>query len=114
MNISFKLFGAVAKPSLHGLENVISLIQWGIDFEQDGVHSVAYVETPLDTSNIANSQTFVPMEQLTKEQLLDFAKEAQGEQFVEAMQQVHAAQLVAMIAAADAIPYQGPVVFDAL
>jgi hypothetical protein len=114
MNISFKLFGAVAKPSLHGFENVISLIQWGIDFEQDGVHSVAYIETPLDTANIADSQTFVPMEQLTKEQLLDFAKNAQGEQHIDTLTQAHAAQLVALIAAADTTPYQGPVVFDTL
>jgi hypothetical protein len=67
--------------------NVVGLVRWTIQFERGPLMSVAGVETLLDTSDIQN---FIPIEQLTKEQVLAWAYSAQGgEGFVDVIRQHH-------------------------
>lgn len=80
MNITRKLFEIGVKPQVGDLQNVVARVRWGLEFERGGFTSVAYIETLLDISDLSG---FTPIDQLTKEQVIQWAYDAQnGDQII--------------------------------
>lgn len=80
MNITRKLFGVAVTPQSGQHSNVVTRVRWGLEFERDGFTSTAYIETFLDISKLSN---FKPIEELTKERVVQWAFDAQnGEQII--------------------------------
>jgi len=77
MNISYKLYEVGVLPTLKNLQNVVARVRWGIEYEEDGITSCAAGESLLDTDNIEN---FVPINELSREQVLDWAFQVHGGQ----------------------------------
>lgn len=70
MNITRKLFGVGVTPQSGERANVVTRVRWGLQFERDGFVSMAYIETFLDISELSN---FKPIDELTKEQIIQWA-----------------------------------------
>ena len=84
---SFKLYQVQVFENKEGYQNVIGLVRWAVEFQRGALVSRAGAETLLNTSIIQN---FVPIEQLTKEQVLWWAFEAQGGQaFIDTISGYH-------------------------
>jgi hypothetical protein len=76
-----KLHDVQVYKNKNGHSDVIGLVRWAVEFQKGSFVSRAVVETLLDTSNLNN---FVPITQVTREQVLSWALAAQGgEEFVE-------------------------------
>lgn len=75
MNITKHLVSVFVLPNKDGLDNVISRVMWIVRFEDGGHRSEAFVETLLDTNNIAG---FIPANQVGTERVLGWAFAAQG------------------------------------
>lgn len=104
-NISKQLHRVDVFPERDGLTNVIGRVFWAVVFERDGVASAGGAETLLAVDNIA---TFIPIEQLTKEQILEWAFEAQGgDAFVQQIQPYHEQQLDWMVKCKGLVEYKG-------
>lgn len=70
-----------------GHANVIGMVQWAVEFQQGDFVSRAGIETFLDVSDLSN---FVPIEQVTREQVLAWAFAAQGgDSFIENIRPYH-------------------------
>jgi hypothetical protein len=86
MNITRKLYGVGVKPQVGTHSNVVARVHWGLEFERDGFTSVAFIETFLNTSAL---ESFTPIEQLSKEQVLQWAYDAQDGDRLIAEQSFH-------------------------
>lgn len=62
-------------PQQNGLNNVIGKVNWSISFNRNGAQSRGQVDTLLSQPQAAE---FVPIEQVTPDQALDWALAAQG------------------------------------
>jgi hypothetical protein len=102
---SFKLHQVQVFENKNGYPNVIGLVRWAIHFERESLVSVAGVETMLETNNIQN---FTPIEQLTREQVLDMAYTAQGGAgFLATIQPYHEEDLDQQEQRVGLVPYTG-------
>jgi hypothetical protein len=91
MNISHKLFSVGVIPTLGQHVNVVKRVRFGIEWEDGGVRSMAFVESILDTSSITD---FRPLESLTKDDLIAWGINTQGGQgFVDALAEYHIQQI---------------------
>jgi hypothetical protein len=91
---AMKLHDVQVYKNKNGHSDVIGLVRWAVEFQRGGFVSYAVVETLLDTSNLNN---FVPIAQVTREQVLSWALATQGgEEFVEQhLRPYHEAELEA-------------------
>lgn len=91
LNKQFKLYKVKVEPTLGDKTDVVLYVLWGIEFELDGYTNKALIETLL---NFDPNADFVPIEDLTKEQILEKAIAAQGgNQFVDQLEYHHRLQL---------------------
>jgi hypothetical protein len=103
MNITRSLHSVFVIPSLSGRENVVSRVHWQLRFEENGLHSDAFVETFLDTSSLND---FMPANEIGNERLLQWAYDAQGgDSFVAQIQPHHEEAIAYQVACAGQIPY---------
>lgn len=80
LNYNFTLQEVGVYPSLADYDNVIKRVVWYIifsDTELEDEQISVYLETTLDTDDLEN---FVEIQNLTKEQILQWAFEVQGGQ----------------------------------
>lgn len=91
LNKTYKLHQIKVEPEIDGLNDVVLFIRWSIEFELDGFTNSAVIETLLD---FAPNENFVSLEKLTKEQIINWAIEAQGGQsFIDHLEFHHGEQL---------------------
>jgi hypothetical protein len=103
MNTSRSLIAVFVTPSLSGHENVVSRVHWQLRFDENGIHSDAFVETFLDTSSLND---FVPANEIGNERLLQWAYDAQGGDLFVAQIQPHHEEVIAhQVACAGQVPY---------
>jgi hypothetical protein len=110
MSISkeFKILSVKAEPHLNDKENVITYIFWAVKFELDGYSNRAIVETMI---NFDPTSTFIPVENLTKEQILSWAIAKQGgDEFLKQLEYHHTIQLQADRARKDLVDLTLPFV----
>ena len=102
--ISYKLVDCKAFPTLNGLNDVLGQVTWQIVFEDGVSESIAIIETQLPVDDI-DPNTFVPLAQLTKSDILTKAKAAQDvDALLIQIQPSHEANLVRLTAAAAMVP----------
>jgi len=110
MSISkqFKILSVRAEPQLHDKENVITYVFWAIQFDMDGYSNQAIVETLI---NFDPDSTFIPTQELTKDQVLSWVIAQQGgDEFLERLEYNHTIQLQADRARKDLVELPLPFV----
>lgn len=91
LNKEFKLYNVKVEPTFEDKENVIMFVTWGIEFAMGEYSNKAVIETLLTYDP---NEVFVPVEDLTKQQILDWAIKAQGgDQFIAQLEYHHGLQL---------------------
>lgn len=85
-----KLLSLSVKPNIDGFENVVAVVDWAIAFTKNGLSNYALVSTTLPLDSLSG---FVPVEQLTKEQIFAWC-EAQDPELVERLTKIHEQQLI--------------------
>lgn len=105
MNITRKLFGVAVTLQSGQHSNVVTRVRWGLEFERGGFTSLAFIETFL---NIADLSNFTPVEQLTKEQIIQWAFDTQNGDQIIAEQWAHHESMISYAALqASVVEYQG-------
>lgn len=105
MNITRKLFGVAATPQSGQHSDVVTRVRWGLEFERGGFTSLAFIETFL---SIADLSSFTPVEQLTKEQIIQWAFDAQnGDQIIAEQWNHHDSMISYAALQASVVEYQG-------
>jgi hypothetical protein len=91
MNITYKLYEVGVLPTVGGHQNVVARVRWGIEYEESGVVSMAAGESLLNVNDI---QSFIPIEQLSREQVIDWAFATHGgDSFLQTMLTYHTQQV---------------------
>ena len=91
LNKEFKLYNVKVEPTLDDKENVVMFVTWGVEFESSGYSNKALIETLLTYDP---NEDFIPVEDLTKEQIIEWAITAQGgDQFISQLEYHHGLQL---------------------
>jgi hypothetical protein len=93
MSISkqFKILSIKAEPQLHEKENVVIFVRWAVHFEIDEYSNEAVIETRLDFDP---NSTFVPAQDLTKEQILSWViAKVGGDPFLARLEENHVSHL---------------------
>lgn len=105
MNITRKLFEVAVTPELNGFTNIVTRVRWGLEFEKGGFTSLSCIETFLDISKLSN---FKPINQITKEQILQWAFDTQnGEQLIKDQWIHHENMIEYEFLNASVKPYEG-------
>lgn len=111
MNITHKLYSVGVLPELGQHTNVVKRVHFGIEWEEGGLSSSAFVESILDTSSITD---FRPLESLTKDDLIAWGIAAQGGQpFLDELAAHHAHQIAYRREQLGVVNYTGHFEFDA-
>jgi predicted transcriptional regulator len=91
MNIQFTIKKIYVFPQSGQFTNVIGKLDWEVRVSEGLAESFGVGETLLNTDNITN---FVPVEQVTEAQMIEWLKQAEGgEQFLQTLQAIHAPQV---------------------
>lgn len=75
MNTNFYIESINVIPSINGCINAIKRIVWHVIFEKDGIQSQGAGETYL---NDPVAESFIPIDQLTDQQVIDWVVEKNG------------------------------------
>ncbi len=91
MNITYKLYEVGVLPNIGAHQNVVARVRWGIEYEDGGAVSSAAGESLLQIADLSN---FTPIEQLTREQVLDWAFASHGgDSFLQELLTYHTQQV---------------------
>jgi len=81
-------------PERFGNTNVVGKVEWKCTFNWQGFESMGVGETAL---RIAPDESFIPLDQLTKQNIIDFVISSNGgPNWIERMKELHLDQLVRM------------------
>lgn len=103
---SFQIEEVNVYPEHNGQQNVIRRVIVRVTFSKDGAESVGIIESVLNVSDLSN---FVPIEQLTDQQIIDWAINAQGgEALLSNLEAVHQEELSYRATFAGTVKYVRP------
>jgi hypothetical protein len=109
MNIEYKVVQIDTHPERQGHQHVVAGVQWLMVASRNGFSSAALVYSLLPIDDLSD---FVPVEQLTKEQLIAWAMAAEGgQEWIDRTMAHHNACLTLDEARAGTAPYTGPLAF---
>lgn len=109
MNITRKVIQIDTHPEKEGHQHVVSGVRWLMAATRSGFESVAVVYSVLPIDDLSQ---FTPIEQITKEQLLEWAIASQGgQEWVDSMMAHHDRCLALDEARAGTVPYTGQLAF---
>ena len=104
MNIEFTIKKVYVFPQRGEHTNVIGKLDWEVRLSEGLAESMGMGETLLDVDNIAN---FVPAEQVTNEQMIEWVKAAEGgEAFLMTLRQIHAPHIALKSRQLGLVPWQ--------
>ena len=110
MILEYKLVRIGVQPQMQGQANVVAHAQWLLVASRNGFSSTSFVDTLLTLGNLSN---FTPIEQLTKQQILDWCVAAEGGQaFIDSLAAHHEVILAAEERRAGVELYLGPLSFE--
>ena len=75
MNTEYKLYALGVHAEYAARNNVVAEVKWGIISSQDGFSTEHYAHTLLPLGELPG---FTPIEQLTKQQIIDWVTAAEG------------------------------------
>lgn len=94
MNYTIKITEVYSIPAYNGFKNMISKVRWEIEFERNNFTSLAVIETVLDTDNINNIENFTELEDLTKDQIVEWVLNKEGgDNFISMLKEIHSKAL---------------------
>ncbi len=106
MNLTFKITGVLALPQLAEHENVVARVDWAVAAQEGSLFSKGGGQTLLDTTEITD---FVPADQLTEEQLIQWVIAAEGGQkFLDDLTAFHVALLKQRVLETEAVALELP------
>lgn len=110
MNITYKVTRIGVNSDVGGKKNVIANIAWQLVAERNGFTSISVVDTLIPIGDLSN---FVPVEQVSKQQALDWAIAAEGgNSFIQMLTEHHERVLSAEEKRAAVELYLGPLAFE--
>ena len=110
MNINFKLIRINIHPERNGRTNVVATVQWMLIATRNGHESSSFVDSIIPIGGLSE---FTPIDQLTKEQILEWSIAAQGGQsFINMLMQHHEMVISEAEARAGVEIYLGPLAFE--
>lgn len=75
MNTQQKIFNVCTAPERNGRTDVITSVEWGVEFSRNGFTSLAYINTSLPTDDLSS---FTPVTEVQKEQLLAWCMQVEA------------------------------------
>ncbi len=110
MILEYKLVRIGVQPQVNGKTNVVAHAQWLLAASRNGFSSTSFVDTLLPLGDLSS---FTPIEQLTKQQILDWCIAAEGGQaFIDSLVEHHERILTAEERRAGVELYMGPLAFE--
>lgn len=110
MILEYKLVRIGVKPQVNDRTNVVAHAQWLLVASRSGFSSTTFVDTLLPLGDLSN---FTPIEQLTKQQILDWCIAAEGGQaFIDSLVEHHERILTTEERRAGVELYMGPLAFE--
>jgi hypothetical protein len=109
MILEYKLIRIGVQPQIGDKPNVVAHAQWLLTASRSGFSSISFVDTLLLLGDLAN---FTPIEQLTKQQILDWCVAAEGGQaFIDSLVEHHERIITSEERRAGVELYTGPLSF---
>ena len=109
MNLEYKLTRIGVHPQVGDKANVVAHAQWLLVATRNGFTSTSFVDTLLPLGDLSN---FTPVDQLTKQQNLDWCIAAEGgEVFIDSLVAHHNRSITADERRAGVEMYVGPLAF---
>ena len=86
MNVTFSIAKTLVWPEKNAMQNVVGIVYWECTFERNGATSKSGGETLLDVP----TDTFIPFDQLTEQQIVEWviAKEG-GVNFINMLKEIN-------------------------
>lgn len=109
MNLEYKLTRIGVRPQVGDKANVVAHAQWLLVATRNGFTSASFVDTLLPLGDLSN---FTPVDQLTKQQILDWCVAAEGGQvFIDSLVDHHNRVITADERRSGVELYMGPLAF---
>lgn len=110
MNTEYKLFGLGVHPEYAARSDVVAEVRWGIVSSRSGFSAQHFAQTLLPLGELSE---FTPIDQLTKQQILDWAVAAEGgAPYLQHILDYQNLDLTAQERAAGVVAYTGTLAFQ--